>query len=156
MKIQWLKLIISIIICQVPGIIGSQFTVKSIPTWYAALNKPAFNPPNWLFGPVWITLYILMGISLYLVWSKSNIADINNLLIIFFIQLFLNALWSVIFFGFKSLGFAFVEIMILWLFILITIILFYSVSKTASVLLIPYLLWVLFASLLNYYIWKLN
>jgi len=156
MKIKWFKLVSSIIICQLAGIIGSIFTVNSIPTWYATLIKPDFNPPGWVFGPVWITLYLMMGISLYLVWKQDNFAGKNKLLTIFFIQLFLNAIWSIIFFGLKSPGWAFADIMFLWLFILLTIVVFFKTSRTASILLIPYLMWVSFASVLNYFIWRLN
>lgn len=148
------KLLFSIMICELAGIIGSVFTVSSIPTWYAGLNKPVFNPPNYIFGPVWTFLYLLMGISLFLIWIKGE--GIKNALIIFFIQLVLNTLWSLIFFGMKALLPAFIEIIIMWIFILWTIISFYKISKPASFLLVPYLLWVSFASVLNYYIWKLN
>ena len=156
MKINWLKLIVSLALPQLAGIIGSLFTVKSIPTWYAALNKPAFNPPNWIFGPVWISLYILMGISFYIVWIKSDSSNFNLLLTVFIFQLTLNALWSIIFFGLKSPGFALPEIVFLWVSILLCIIYFFPVSKFASILLVPYILWVSFASVLNFYIWKLN
>lgn len=148
--------ILFLIFCQLPGLIGSYFTVSAIPGWYSGLNKPWFNPPNYLFGPVWFALYILMGISLFLVWnSKSNINK-GSSFIIFSIQLFLNAIWSIIFFGMKSPGLAFVEIVLLWLFILISIVKFYPISKPASYLLIPYLIWVSYASVLNFSIWRLN
>jgi translocator protein len=152
----WIKFIVSILMCQAAGVIGSLFTVKSIPTWYAALNKPSFNPPGWIFGPVWIFLYILMGISFYLIWIKSDVSNFGLLLSLFVFQLVLNSFWSIIFFGLKSPGFAFAEIIFLWIAILFCVILFFPVSKTASVLLIPYLLWVSFASVLNFAIWKLN
>ncbi|MCX6163393.1 MAG: tryptophan-rich sensory protein [Ignavibacteriae bacterium] len=142
--------------CQVAGIIGSLFTVSSIPIWYATLNKPAFNPPNWIFAPVWISLYILMGISFYLIWIKSDVQNFGFLLSVFLLQLVLNAFWTIIFFGLKSPLFAFIEIVVLWLVILFCIILFYRVSKISSYLLIPYLLWVSFAAVLNFSLWKLN
>lgn len=149
-----IKLIISIIICQLAGFIGSLFTSPSIPTWYAALNKPSFNPPNWLFAPVWTALYLLIGIALYLVWinKKRNKSAIT----FFTIQLMLNSLWSLLFFGLKNPFLAFIEIIILWSFILLTMISFYKISKPASYLLIPYILWVSFAALLNFSIWLLN
>lgn len=150
-------LLFSVFICQLAGVVGSFFTVRAIPTWYAALNKPSFNPPNWLFAPVWTILYAMMGISLYLVikigYEKK---EVRIALMIFGIQLILNALWSILFFGIRSPLFAFVEIIILWLAILMTIIRFYPLSSLAAILLIPYLLWVSFASVLNYFIWSLN
>ena len=150
---KWIKLIIAILICQAAGIIGSLFTFQSIPTWYATLNKPSFSPPNWLFGPAWITLYTLMGISLYLVWEKGFS---RKALYAFSIQLVLNALWSVIFFGFKLLSYAFAEIIVLWISIAFTIFAFYKISKKAAYILIPYIAWVSIASILNYYVWILN
>jgi len=152
----WIKLIISIVGCQFAGIIGSFFTRKSIPVWFSNLKKPEFNPPDWIFGPVWITLYLLMGISFYLIWKNEDNPSIKTAVVVFIFQLVLNSLWTIIFFGLKSFGIAFLEIIVLWIFILICIIQFYPISVTASVLLIPYLIWVSFASILNYSIWKLN
>jgi tryptophan-rich sensory protein len=156
MKIEWFKLVVSIVMCQTAGIVGSLFTVKNIPAWYAALNKPSFNPPNWIFGPVWIFLYILMGISFYLIWINSGTGNFGLLLSLFIFQLVLNSFWTIIFFGLKSPLFAFCEIAVLWVAILFCIILFFQVSKISSFLLIPYLLWVTFAAILNFAIWKLN
>lgn len=156
MKIKWLKLITSLLICQLAGIIGSLFTTPNIPTWYATLNKPVFNPPNWIFAPVWLSLYVLMGISFYFIWAKSDVPNFGFLFSLFLFQLVLNAFWSIIFFGLKSPLYAFVEILFLWLSILLCIIFFYRVSKTASVLLIPYILWVSFAAVLNFGIFVLN
>ena len=151
------KLAASIIICQLAGFIGSIFTAASIPTWYAALQKPFFNPPAWVFAPVWITLFVLMGISLYLVWNKGiKTKGVKIALILFGFQLALNVLWSIIFFGLKSPLYAFIEIVMLWIIILFTILKFYSISKTASYLLIPYILWVSFAAVLNFSIFILN
>ncbi|HEY5536410.1 MAG TPA: TspO/MBR family protein [Ignavibacteria bacterium] len=152
----WIKLISSIVICQIVGIIGSFFTAKNIPVWYAGLKKPVFNPPNWVFAPVWITLYLLMGVSFYLIWIKSAEKDIKIPVILFIAQLILNSFWTIIFFGLKSPGFALFEILILWILILLCIIEFYPVSVTASLLLIPYILWVTYASILNYSLWRLN
>jgi len=149
-------LILFILLCQLPGIIGSYFTASSIPVWYAGLNKPWFNPPNFLFGPVWFTLYVMMGISLYIVWNTKSDMSKKSAVIIFSVQLVLNALWSVIFFGMKNPGLAFIEIILLWVFILLSIIKFYPVSRKASYILIPYLLWVSYASVLNFSIWRLN
>lgn len=157
-KISYLKLFLSIIICQLPGIFGSLFTASSVSDWYQLLNKPSFSPPGWIFGPVWITLYFLMGISLYLVWTSKtrNKTLFKTALIIFSVQLVLNAFWSLLFFGLKSPLFAFIEIIILWISIVLSIIYFYRISKLSSYLLIPYLLWVTFASVLNFSIYFLN
>ncbi|MEO8447004.1 MAG: TspO/MBR family protein [bacterium] len=153
----FLKLIISIVICQLAGVIGTFFTMDSIPTWYAALNKPDFNPPNWIFGPVWIFLYLLMGISLFLVWRENLKNDhVKSAFMIFMIQLVLNTLWSIVFFGMQSITGGLIIILLLWIFIILTIIKFRKVSAVASMLLIPYLLWVTFAAVLNFYIFKLN
>lgn len=155
--IEVLKLVISIIICQFAGFIGSFFTNPSIPTWYATLEKPPFTPPNWLFAPVWITLFLLMGISAFLVWRKGlKELRIKTALSIFFIQLILNTLWSVIFFGFRAPLAGLIEIAVLWIAILLTILNFFKISKTAGILLIPYILWVSLAAVLNFSIWRLN
>ncbi len=152
-----LKLIGSIIICQLAGFIGSLFTTPAIPTWYKTLSKPAFNPPNSIFSPVWITLFLLMGISLFLVWQKNHKdREVKIALLFFTAQLVLNILWSILFFGLKSPLWAFVEIIILWLAILLTIIKFFKVSKPAGYLLLPYILWVSFAAFLNFSLWRLN
>lgn len=149
--------LICISLCLAAGGLGSLFTAPAIPTWYEGLQKPSFNPPNWLFAPVWTVLYILMGISLFLIWrkdgknSKSKAAKI-----VFSVQLVLNTLWSILFFGLKIPLLAFIEILILWIAILVTIFLFYPKSKLASFLLIPYILWVSFASFLNGIIMILN
>ncbi len=152
-----LKLILSIVICQAAGLIGTIFTMDSIPTWYAALNKPSFNPPNWLFGPVWTLLYLMMGISLFIVWKeylKNKV--VKSAFIIFMIQLFLNTIWSIVFFGMHSTAGGLIIIALLWIMILITILKFMKISRVAGILLIPYLLWVSFATLLNFSIFKLN
>lgn len=152
-----LKLILSIIICQAAGFIGSIFTSRSIPTWYASLKRPSFAPPNWVFSPVWITLFVLMGISLYLVWRMlSRGQKLRTALILFAVQLVLNMLWSILFFGLQSPFAAFIEIVVLWMAILLTIIAFIRVSTAAAVLMIPYILWVSFAAVLNFFFWKLN
>jgi tryptophan-rich sensory protein len=151
------RFIIAILICQLAGIIGSLFTTPSIPTWYASLEKPSFAPPNWLFGPVWITLFTLMGISFYLVWNKGlKNKMIKKGLFIFGIQLFLNVLWSFLFFGLRSPLYGFIEIIVLWIAIGFTILKFYRISKNAALLLLPYIAWVSVAATLNYYIWILN
>jgi len=149
------KLIFSILICQLAGLVGSIFTFSSIPTWYTALNKPAFSPPNWAFGPAWLTLYTLMGISLYLVLIKG-FNKVKDAVKIFSIQLILNAFWSIIFFGFRNPFIALIEILALWYSIVFTMFSFYKISRMATYLLIPYILWVSFAMVLNYYVWILN
>lgn len=154
MKINYFKLITSIVICQLAGIIGAFFTTPYIKTWYAGLNKPSFNPPNWIFGPVWTTLFVLMGIALYLVWTNDkNTIQARK---IFALQLALNVLWSYLFFAMQRPGFAFFEIIFLWVAILYTIISFYKISKWAGYLLVPYILWVSFAAFLNFSIWIIN
>jgi benzodiazapine receptor len=148
--------ILFILISQSAGLIGSIFTGDAIPNWYATINKPPFNPPGWIFGPVWITLYTMMGIAAYLIWQKRDLSLARIALIIFFVHLALNALWSILFFGLQNPGFAFVEIIILWLFILALIVIFYQIDKRAAYLLVPYIFWVSFAGILNYSIWRLN
>lgn len=156
MKIKNPKLLlISILITEAAGIIGSIFTTRSIPTWYASLNKPSFNPPNWIFGPVWTTLFLLMGIALYLIWSKKG-KEVKKALNIFWLHLGLNILWSALFFGLKNPGLAFIEILILLGFIVYVTILFYRLEKVAGLLLLPYLAWTTFATFLNFTIWRLN
>ena len=149
------KLIFSIFICLFAGFIGSFFTSPAIPTWYATLQKPTFAPPNWVFFPVWTSLFIMMGISLFLVWQKED-KKVKTALIIFAGQLVLNALWSVAFFWFRSPLLGLMEIIILWIAILATILSFKNVSRTAAYLLIPYILWVSFAAFVNFSIWRLN
>lgn len=151
------KFIIAIAASQLAGVIGSVFTASAIPTWYVGLAKPAWNPPNWVFGPIWITLYVLMGVSAWLIWKNDwEKKEVRMALGAFWVQLFLNAAWSIIFFGFQSPGWALVEIAFLWLAIVWIIAAFYKISKPAAYLLAPYFLWVSFASYLNYTIWMLN
>ena len=151
-----LKLIISIVLTVGLGSLGGIFTIAEIPNWYAGLNKPSFNPPNWIFGPVWTTLYCLMGISFYLIWKLPASSERTKGVRIFIIQFVLNFGWSIIFFSMHQLGWALVEIIAMWIFILLTILQFRKLSIPAAVLLIPYLLWVSFASILNGSIWQLN
>lgn len=151
------RLVVSIVVCQVAGGIGAVFTTPAIPTWYAGLNKPAFNPPNTVFFPVWTTLYTLMGIAVFLVWRKDlSERPVRVAVGIFAIQLVLNTAWSIIFFGLQSLFVALIAIAFLWIAIVVNIVTFWRISKAAGALLIPYILWVSFASLLNYSIWMLN
>jgi len=152
-----LKLVISILVCQGAGIIGSVFTTPAIPTWYAALQKPVFTPPNWLFAPAWITLYLLMGIAAFLIWRVGlDNRRVRIALIVFLIQLALNSLWSAVFFGMQSPLYGVIVIIILWLAILFTILRFARIASAAAWLMVPYILWVSFASALNIAIWVLN
>jgi len=153
-----LRLAAAIAISEFAGIVGSVFTTPSITTWYASLNKPALNPPSWVFAPVWTTLFLFMGVAAYLVWVRPNIKDRQRrtALTVFGVQLALNTLWSILFFGLHNPFAAFVEIIFMWLAILTTIILFHKISRAAAWLLVPYILWVTFASYLNFSLWRLN
>ena len=152
-----MKLFISILIPLLVGGIAGFFTTAGVNGWYAVANKPSFNPPDWLFAPVWTALYIMMGIALYLVWkTETKNAVRQTALILFGVQLALNFLWSFIFFYAKQPGWAFADIIAMWIVILLTIIWFGKISTTAAWLLVPYIFWVSFASLLNFYIWKHN
>lgn len=137
------------------GGISGLFTAGEIGTWYAALRKPSFNPPNWVFGPVWTVLYLLMGISLFVI-LQTNVKLKRTAIILFFVQLILNFFWSIIFFNFHLIGAAFVEILLLWTCILLMIVQFYKINRGAGLLQLPYLAWVSFASVLNFSIWILN
>ena len=150
-----MKLFLSLLLPQLAGLAGSVFTVSSIPGWYATINKPFFSPPNWIFAPAWLTLYFLMGIALYLNWISKNRQSKYNVRL-FFIHLFFNAIWSPIFFGARSPLLALVVIVIIWLLIVAMIIKFWRVNRISSLLLVPYLAWVSFASVLNYFIVILN
>lgn len=151
----YLKFLISLALPQVAGGLGAFFTINAIESWYSALNKPSWNPPNWLFGPVWTMLYILMGIACYLIW-KSDHPRKRAMLKLYFIQLILNALWSPAFFGMQSPIFGLLVIVPLLGAIILCIIEFRRVNTLASSLMVPYLLWVSFASVLNASIWWLN
>jgi benzodiazapine receptor len=151
------KLVTAIVVSELAGIVGSVFTAPSIGSWYANVVKPELNPSSWVFGPVWTTLFALMGIAAFLIWKKGlERRDVRMALGVFAAQLVLNTLWSIIFFGLQSPGGALVEIFFLWLAILITIVMFARISKTAAWLLVPYIAWVSFAAYLNFAIWLLN
>ena len=157
----WWKRIVKVVaavgVCLLAGAVGGLFTSPAIPGWYAALQKPAFNPPNWIFGPVWTTLYVMMGFAAFLVWDKGwRRPGVRHALAVFAAQLVLNVLWSALFFGARSPVAALVDIVALWLGILASIILFARVSKAGAVLMVPYLLWVSFATVLNVAIVALN
>lgn len=156
-KFQFVPFIICLIIPLSIGAIGGFFTMESVKTWYTTLNKPSFNPPNYLFGPVWTSLYALMGIASYLVWKNRRTAKNYKLAVsVYFIQLVLNLMWSYIFFYQQQIGLALIEIIILLVSIIINSVLFYKINKVAGLLYIPYILWVSFASVLTYSIYMLN
>jgi len=146
-------LVISIIICLGVGFIAGRFQPGE---WYQSLAKPAWTPPGWVFPVVWTLLYIMMGIAAWLIWKQNGFAAVSLPLSIFILQLVFNGLWTVFFFGLKMPGLALVDIALLWTAILFTIILFWSKQSLAGVLLLPYFVWVSFASALNYSIWNMN
>ena len=152
-----LKLIVSLVVCQAAGFIGLIFTRPAISTWYAELSKPRFTPPDWVFGPVWISLYILIGIAAFLVWRRGfHHQVVRRGLAYFGVQLILNALWPFFFFGLRSPLAGLIEISILGIAVILTVQRFLQSSRTAGLLLIPYFLWVAFATGLNLSIWVLN
>lgn len=151
------KLIVSVLIVFFTGAVGSLATLPQITTWYAALTKPSWTPPNDWFGPIWSTLYILIGIALFLVWRQGiERRDVRFALGIFAVQLILNLMWSLVFFGLHSILGGFIIIMVLWIAILANMIAFYVLSKPAGILMVPYLIWVSIASYLNYSVLLLN
>ncbi len=152
----WLGLIVFVLVCFGAAGIGSAVTTPRIDGWYAALTKPDWNPPNWIFGPVWTTLYLAMAVAGWLVWRQVGVAGARKPLLLFAIQLILNTLWSCLFFGLQNPGLAFTEILLLWAAIAATTVSFWSRSKIAGGLLVPYLAWVNFAAVLNFTIWRLN
>ena len=151
------KLIIAVAIPVAVGATSGFFTVTGVESWYQSINKPLWNPPDWIFGPVWTTLYILMGIALYLVWNSDTSSALKRTAItLFSIQLIFNFFWSFIFFNQQQIGWALVEIIMMWIAILLTIFSFAKISTAAAWLLVPYICWVSFATVLNYTIWNLN
>lgn len=157
MKFKPVAFIINVAITLCIGALGGWATAQSVKTWYPTLNKPSFNPPNWLFAPVWTSLYIIIGIAAYLIWIKRDrIAHFPRTIALYFIQLILNLCWSFIFFYLHEIGFALFEILILLIIIIINAVVFYKIDKWAGLLFIPYILWVSFASFLTYNIFILN
>ncbi|MES2812502.1 MAG: TspO/MBR family protein [Bacteroidota bacterium] len=157
-KINWAKIGIAVVVCLAVGYLSSIPTRESIENWYPTIQKPFFNPPDWVFAPVWTILYIMMGIACGIIWTnhqKKN-ADTKNALMTFVFQLILNALWSLLFFGLKNPLLAFIEIILLWLVIYETIKSFTKIDTRTGKLLYPYLIWVSFATILNGSIWYLN
>ena len=156
-KNELFRLILSIIICQMAGVIGSIFTAGSVTSWYPTLVKPSFSPPGFYIGLIWIVLFTLMGISLFLIWRETPSNPAARIALYFFaVQLIVNVLWSVAFFGMRSPISGLVVIALLWVLILITIIKFWPINRTAALLLIPYIIWVSIAAYLNFSIWRLN
>ncbi|MFN3940280.1 MAG: TspO/MBR family protein [Chitinophagales bacterium] len=150
------KLLFSVILCVLVGSASGLLIGDAINTWYAGLNKPAFNPPNWIFAPVWTVLYITMGVAFYFYQIAKTDRNKTKGYFFFFVQLVLNFFWSILFFNLHAPGFAFAEILLLIIAIAATVYFFYPVSKNAALLLLPYLLWVCFAAWLNYSIMVLN
>lgn len=153
---QMMKLVASILLPLAVGGIAGIFTAEAIPGWYATLNQPSFNPPNWVFGPVWTTLYTIMGISLFLIWKRDSSIQRNQAILIFLVQLFLNFCWSFFFFYFKMIGIALIDIIALWIMIILMLVHFYKLKPVAAYINIPYLMWVTFATALNLAYFFLN
>ena len=151
------KLLVSIVVCELVGVLGTPFTISAIPTWYATLIKPSFAPPNWLFGPAWTLLYFLMGVAFYLIWIQDwKKKKVRTAGVFFLAQLGLNFIWSPIFFGLRAPELGLITIIAMWVLILMTMKRFYPLSKPAFYLLVPYILWVSFATILNGAIVVLN
>ncbi len=151
------KLIVSVIGCELVGFLGTPFTISAIPTWYTTLNKPFFAPPNWIFGPVWLLLYFLMGVAFYLIWKQGwQKKKVKTAGLFFLAQLALNFVWSPIFFGLRATLLGLIVIVMMWVLIVMTMKKFRPLSKLAFYLLVPYLLWVSFATMLNAAIVILN
>jgi len=154
--VDWPVLLGSILVCELAGIVPSILTADEVATWYPTLAKPAFTPPSWLFGPVWTTLYLLMGVALYLVWRSDDGRLRTVALAVFGVQLVLNAAWTLVFFGSQAIFGGLVVILVLLATILATMAAFARIDRRATALLVPYLLWVGFATALNYELWRLN
>ena len=151
------RLLAAVLFCIIVGSLGSIVTVSGPGTWYATLEKPFFSPPNWVFGPVWITLFTLMGIALYLVWDAgTSNRHVQIALVIFGIQFALNVLWSFLFFGKQSPYLGLLDIVLLWILIVLTMYQFAKINTWAAILLVPYIAWVTLATALNYAIYVLN
>ncbi len=155
MKSLILKITVCIGLCLMLGLLSGFSTAESINGWFRFINKPTWNPPNWIFGPVWTVLYILMGIAVALIWHTHH-QNKKSAITFFVIQFVLNIAWSFIFFNLQAIGWAFIEIIAMLFYIAITILSFYKISKPAAWLMTPYLIWVLFATVLNGTIWHLN
>jgi tryptophan-rich sensory protein len=153
---QIIKLVASILLPHAVGVTAAIFTTEAIPGWYATLNQPSFNPPNWVFGPVWTTLYTILGISLFMIWNLEPGKKRNQAIGVFMVQMLLNFGWSFLFFHFKMIGVALIEIVALWIMIVVMLVRFYKLKPLAAYINIPYLLWVTFATVLNAAYYFLN
>jgi len=151
---QALSLVVFLVLCFGAGALGAQFT--TIGEWYASLNRPFLTPPNWVFAPVWTVLYAMMAAAAWLVWKEKGLVGAAIPLGFFLAQLVLNGIWTWLFFGRHQLGLAFLDIAMLWCLILVTLVLFWQISRPAGILLVPYLAWVSFASYLSLSYWLLN
>ncbi len=149
-------LAVLIAVCLAVGAFGSVFTASSVNGWYPTIHKPSWTPPSWVFAPVWTALYIMMGIAAWFVWRKRENAGAKSALILFAVQLALNAAWSPLFFGLKNPLAGLLTIILLWAFLAAAILSFWRISRAAAALLAPYWLWVSFASALNLAIWRMN
>lgn len=153
----WIKLVISIALPLGIGAVAGMFTASEISGWYQTINKPSWQPPNWVFGPVWTVLYVMMGVAFYLVWITDSQPGRKRMAItLWIVQLVFNFFWSFIFFKQHQIDWALAEILLLWFFILLTILAFSRISPVAAWLMVPYISWVSFASLLTYTIYQLN
>ena len=155
-KHPWIGLIVLLVVCFAAAGIGGAVTTPKIGTWYSTLVKPSWNPPAWIFGPVWSALYFCMAVAAWLVWRQGGFSGAKVPLTQFVVQLALNFLWSCIFFGLEKPGLAFGEVLLLWLTIVTTMVLFWQRSMIAGILFVPYLAWASFASFLNFTIWRMN
>jgi tryptophan-rich sensory protein len=155
-KHPWIGLIVFLVVCFAAAGVGGAVTTPKISTWYATLAKPSWNPPNWIFGPVWSALYFCMAIAAWSVWRQGGFSGAKLPMALFGTQLVLNVLWSCIFFGLENPGLAFMEVLVLWAAIAATMTGFWQRSMIAGILFVPYLAWVSFASILNFMIWRLN
>lgn len=153
---RYVPITVSVLLAEAVGVLGSVFTASSVQTWYPTLVKPVWNPPNWVFGPVWTMLFAFMGIAAYLVWRKRTASGAVSALISYGVQLGLNLLWSVLFFGLRAPGYAAGEILVLLVSIVVTMVLFLRTDRRAGMLFLPYVAWVSFAAVLNWQVWLLN
>ena len=153
---KWTKLVLSLLLTLSVGAISGWITMDQVNNWYFTIQKPSFTPPNGVFGPVWTVLYVLIGYSFYRIWKKPLSEERNAAIFLFLLQLMFNFLWTVLFFEFHQVGWAMICMVVLWLFILLTIFDFDDISKTAAWTMVPYICWVTFTGLLNFYIWKMN
>ncbi len=150
------RLVVAILLPQLVGVLSGLATVAGVRGWYATLVRPSFAPPDWVFGPVWTALYLTMGIALYLVWQRGPSPAVRTAMLVFFVHLGLNFLWSIVFFGLQAPGWALVEILLLLASVVATVVVFWQVRPVAGAILLPYVLWVGFATVLNYGFWSLN